>query len=70
MKIKTRLHLSIILSLILTVTIGMFVLFSLQKINAEIKKKGRTATEIVKGMAELKIVAHEYLLHPADRSLM
>jgi len=39
MKIKTRLHLSIILSLILTVTIGMFVLFSLQKMNAEIKKR-------------------------------
>ena len=69
MKIKTRLHLSIILSLILTVTIGMFVLFALQKMNAEIEK-GRTTTKIVKGMAELKIVAHEYLLHPTDRSLM
>ena len=69
MKIKTRLQLSIILSLILTVTIGLFVLFALQKMNAEIEKE-RTATEIVKGMAELKIVAHEYLLHPTDRSLM
>jgi len=37
--------------------------------NAEIEK-GRTTTKIVKGMAELKIVAHEYLLHPTDRSLM
>jgi two-component system, cell cycle sensor histidine kinase and response regulator CckA len=69
MKIKTRLHLSIILSLILTVTIGMFVIFALQKMNAEIEK-GRTANKIVKSMAELKIVAHEYLLHPTDRSLM
>ena len=69
MKIKTRLQLSIILSLILTVTIGLFVLFALQKMNTEVKEE-RTVTEIVKGMAELKSVAHEYLLHPTDRSLM
>ena len=69
MKIKTRLQLSIILSLILTVTIGLFILFALQKMNTEVKEE-RTVTEIVKGMAELKSVAHEYLLHPTDRSLM
>ena len=69
MKIKTRLQLSIILSLILTVTIGLFVLFALQEMNTEVKEE-RTVTEIVKGMAELKSVAHEYLLHPTDRSLM
>ena len=69
MKIKTRLQLSIILSLILTVTIGLFILFALQKMNAEIEKE-RTVIEIVKSMAELKSVAHEYLLHPTDRSLM
>ena len=69
MKIKTRLQIGIILSLILTVAIGLFVLFALQEMNAEIEKE-KTVTEIVKGMAELKIVAHEYLLHPSDRSLM
>ncbi|MBT6501645.1 MAG: HAMP domain-containing protein, partial [Deltaproteobacteria bacterium] len=69
MKIKTRLQLSIILSLILTVTIGLFVLFALKKMNTEVKEE-RTVTEIVKGMAELKSATHEYLLHPTDRSLM
>ena len=69
MKIKTRLQLSIILSLILTATIGIFVLVALRQMSADIEE-ARTATEIVKGMAELKIVTHEYLLRPTDRSLM
>ncbi len=69
MKIRTRLQLSIILSLILIVTIGSFVFIALQEMDEEIEK-ARITNEIVRGIAELKIVTHEYLLHPTERSLM
>ena len=69
MKIKTRLKLSIISSLILIVTIGSFVFIALQDVGAKIEE-ARITAEIVKDMAELQIVTHEYLLHPTERSLM
>ena len=69
MKIKSRLQLNIILSLILTLMIGLFILLAFQTLSTEIEKE-RTADEVVKIMAELNIATHEYLLHPTDRSLM
>jgi len=69
MKIKTKLQVSIILTIILAITIGLSIYMAIQSV----KERGRTeiiAAEIVKGMAELNIITHEYLLHPEERSMM
>lgn len=69
MKIKIKLQVSIILTIILTITVGLFLYMAIQSMK-EGSRKEIIAAEIVKGMAELKIIAHEYLLHPGERSLI
>jgi len=69
MRIKTRIQLSIILSLILAVVVGSLFFLTAQSVNKVSKKIG-IAVEIVKDVAELKILTDGYLLHPGDRSLM
>ena len=69
MKIKTKLQVSIILTIILSITVGLSIYMAIQSV----KERSRTeiiAAEIVKGMAELNIITHEYLLHPGERSMM
>jgi len=69
MNIKTRLQVSIILSLLLTLMVGALIFLSVQWMN-KVSTKETIAAEIVKSMAELKIVTHEYLLYPSDRPLV
>jgi len=69
MKIKTRLQIAVILTLIISVTVGLFI-FSAYREMSECGQKEITAGRVSKNMAELKIVTHEYLLHPGERSLM
>lgn len=69
MKIKTRIQVSIILCIVLTVTVGLFVFMAIQKMN-NVSQEARIAAVIVKDMAELNIATHEYLLHPGERPLV
>jgi len=69
MRIKTRIQLSIILSLILAATVGLLLFLSIHAMN-EASRKAGIAAEVVKGVVELKILISEYLLHPGDRSLI
>ncbi len=69
MRIKTRLRVSIILCVVLTVTIGSFLFMAVKEMNDE-SEEARVAANIVKDMAELNIVTHDYLLHPGKRPLM
>ena len=69
MRIKTRIKLGIILSLVLASIIALLLFFSARGLNEASKLEG-IAVEIIKGVAEIKIVTHEYILHPEERSLM
>ena len=69
MRIKTRIQLGIILSLILAATIALLIFLAARTVNETSRLEG-IAAEAVKGVAELKIITHEYLLHPEERSLM
>jgi len=69
MKIKTKIRAGILLYIVMTVTIGLFIFMAIQKMNSE-SHKTISAAKIVKDVAELKIVMHEYLLHPEERSLI
>ena len=69
MKIKSRLQVSVILCLILAATVGLFLFLAARAVNEVSREEGIVA-EVVKGVAELKIVTHEYLLHFEERSLM
>jgi len=69
MRIKTRLQVGVIFTFVLAITAGLFLFTAVQSVN-EGSRKERIAAEIVKGMAELKIVMHEYLLHPGERALI
>jgi len=69
MKIKARLQVGVILTIVLAFTIGSLLFIAGQSVK-EVSRRERIAAEIVKGMAELKIITHEYLLHPGQRSLM
>jgi len=69
MRIKTRIQLGIILSLVLAATIALLLFFTARAVSELTKLDGITA-EVVKGVAELKIVSHEYILNPEERSLM
>ncbi len=69
MKIKTRLQIAVILTLIISVTIGLFIFSTYREMN-EWNQKEIIADSISMSMAELKIITHEYLLHPGERSLM
>ena len=69
MRIKTRIKLGIILSLVLAVTIALLIFLAARTVNETNRLEG-IASEAVKGVAEMKIITHEYLLHPEERSLM
>jgi len=69
MRIKTRIQLGIILSLVLAATIGLLLFLGVRAVN-EANRLDGIAAKTVKGVAELKIITHEYLLHPEERSLM
>jgi len=69
MRIKTRIQFGIILSLVLGATVVLFLFLSARAVN-EVSRDAKKAAEVVKGVAELKNVTHEYLLHPEERSLM
>lgn len=69
MKIGTRLQISVIFSIVLAVTVGSILFMAVQSAN-EGGRKERIVADMVKGATELKIVTHEYLLHPVERSLM
>ena len=69
MRIKTRIQLGIILSFVLAGTVGLLLFLAARTVNEANRLEG-IAAETVKGVAELKIITHEYLLHPEERSLM
>ena len=69
MRIKTRIKLSIIFSLVLVATIALLLFLGSRAVNEKSRMEG-IAIEVMKGVAEMKIVAHEYMLHPEERSLM
>ncbi len=69
MKIKTRIKLGIILSLVLAATIALLLFLGTRTVNEASRLDG-IAVEVIKGVAEMKIVTHEYILHPEERSLM
>ncbi len=68
MKIRTRIHVSIILCIVLTVAISSFLYTLIREMHEE-SEEAKIADVIVKDIAELNIVAHEYLLFPGKRSL-
>ncbi len=69
MRIRTRLQLSVVLSVVLATTVGLLFILSIHAMN-EASRKAEIAAEVVKGVVELKILTDEYLLHPGDRSLI
>ena len=69
MRIKTRIKLGIILSFILAATIALLLFLGARAVNEASRLEGK-AVEVIKGLAEMKIVTHEYILHPEERSLM
>ncbi|MBW2599519.1 MAG: hypothetical protein JRC60_05455, partial [Deltaproteobacteria bacterium] len=69
MKIKTRLQIVVILTLIISVTVGLFIFSAYREMN-EWGQKEITTGRVASNVARLKIVTHEYLLHPGERSLM
>ena len=69
MRIKTRIRFSIILSIVMAAIVGLLLFLALRAVN-EMSTQARMADELVKGVAELGIVTHEYLLHPEERSLI
>ncbi len=69
MRIKTRIQLGIILSLVLAATIASLLFLTARAVN-ETNREEAIAVEVVKSVAELKIITHEYILHPEERSLM
>ncbi|MDA3898179.1 MAG: hypothetical protein PF482_18750 [Desulfobacteraceae bacterium] len=69
MKIKTITQIGTILCIVVTVTLGLFVFITIQKMNHK-NHEIILVAKIVKDMAELKIVMHEYLLYSEERSLI
>ena len=69
MRIKTRIRLGIILSLVLAATIALLLFLGTRTMN-ETSRLERVAADVAKGVAELKIVTHDYMLHPEERTLM
>ncbi len=69
MRIRTRIQLIIVLSVVMAATVGLLLFLSIQAMN-EASKKAAIGSKVVKGVVELKILTSEYLLHPGDRSLI
>jgi len=58
----------VFLAISLAVVVGLYLFFAVQTMN-EWNSRKKTASEIVKGVAELRIITDEYLLHPEKRSI-
>ncbi len=56
------------LAIALSVVVGLYLFFTVQTIN-EWSSRKKTSAEIVKGVAELRIITDEYLLNPGKRSI-
>ena len=67
MNIKTRLWINVISSVVIGITVFLIVFISLRSQNISDRKES-TSTEIVKAVAELKIVTLEYVLHAGERA--
>jgi signal transduction histidine kinase len=66
-KIKSKLQIATIFSMIAALVIGSILFFSAQQVNEAIKKN-RAADEIIKGLFELNILTEEYLIHHEERA--
>jgi len=69
MRIKTGSRLNALVTIILGITIGSILIINVQFMD-EVHRKDRIAVEIIKGTAELKIIAGEYLLYGGERIKM
>ncbi|MBM4308176.1 MAG: PAS domain S-box protein, partial [Deltaproteobacteria bacterium] len=67
MKIKTKLQITTVVSLIVALVIGSILFFSAQQVNKAIEKD-MAADEIIKGLFELNILTNEYLIHHEERA--
>jgi len=68
MKIKTITKIGILLCIMMMVTFCLIFLNSTQKMTFATHKSA-VVKKLVKDMVELKIIIHDYLLHPEERSL-
>ncbi len=67
MKIKTKLQITTVVSLIVALVIGLILFFSARQVNEAIKKE-MAADEIIRGLFELNILTDEYLIHHEERA--
>jgi signal transduction histidine kinase len=67
MKIKTKLQITTVVSLIVALVIGSILFFSARQVNEAIKKE-MAAEEIIRGLFELNILTNEYLMHHEERA--
>ena len=67
MKIKTKLLISSILTILITIAIGV-ILFSTTQQLGEISEEGVLAEEILNGVFELNILTHDYLTYQEERA--
>ena len=67
MKIKTKLQITTVVSLIVALVIGSILFFSARQVNEAIKKEMAT-DEIIRGLFELNILTNEYLMHHEERA--
>jgi signal transduction histidine kinase len=67
MKVKTKLQITTVVSLIVALVIGSILFFSAQQVNKRIKKD-MAADEIIRGLFELNILINEYLMHHEERA--
>ena len=63
MRIKARIQLIITLSLILAATVGLLFFLTILSMKKAVRKE-EIVVEVVKGVAELKILTDDYLMHP------
>ena len=67
MKIKTKLQITTVVSLIVALVIGSILFFSARQVNEAIKKE-MAVDEIIRGLFELNILTNEYLMHHEERA--
>ncbi len=69
MKIRTRIQINVTLTILLILALGVVLLVTNLERNLTNEKEW-TVSQIVKGIAELKIITHEYLLYREQRTQM
>jgi len=67
MKIKSKLQITTVVSLIVAFVIGLILFFSARQVSETIKKD-MVADEIIRGLFELNILTKEYLIHHEERA--